>query len=123
MTWQHVLKFYSLVVAYLLIQIKMADEDTIAKLLELYQKCKMNGENASFFMETMKGKDTTITFTINCPAAGAPPADPIRRRKTPSQLRRDKERREKFIERSWIIQLLEMSKKELTRKLRLRKFY
>ena len=42
----------------------MADEDTISKLLELYQKCKMNGESATLSLETKRGKDTTVTFTI-----------------------------------------------------------
>ena len=75
----------------------MADNDTISKLLELYQKCKMNGESVTLFLETKRGKDTTVTFTINPPEAGSSPATPpIRRRKSPSQLRRDTERRKKF---------------------------
>ena len=78
----------------------MADEATVKQLLELYHKCKQNGEKASFFMETMNGVDTTITFTIKC-SAGTP-ADSTRRSprgrwKTPSQLKRDKERKEKFL--------------------------
>ena len=82
------------------IQIKMADEATVKQLLELYQKCKQNGEKASFFMETMNGVDTTITFTIKCLAgtpADSPRRSPRGRWKTPSQLKRDKERKEKFL--------------------------
>ena len=89
--------FYCHVEAFLLIQIKTTDKDTISKLLELYQKCKMNGESATLFLETKRGKDTTVTFTINSPGAGTSPATPpIRRRKSPSQLRRDTERSKEF---------------------------
>ena len=75
----------------------MADEN-IVKLLEIYRKCKKNGEHASLFLETKNGKDLNITFSINCPEAGAPAAGlPRRRRKTPSQLKRDNARREAFL--------------------------
>ena len=47
-------------------------EDTTKELLELYQKCKARGESATFFMETMNGKDITITFRVK--PAGSPPA-------------------------------------------------
>ena len=73
----------------------MADEN-IVKLLEIYKKCMQNGECASLFFETKNGKDSTITFSINCPVAGAP-ASGIRKRKTPSQLKRDIARREAFL--------------------------
>ena len=71
----------------------MADEATVKQLLELYHKCKQNGEKASFFMETMNGVDITITFTIKCTAgtpADRPRRSPRGRWKTPSQLKRDK---------------------------------
>ena len=79
----------------------MAADDNIGKLLELFQKCKENGEKANLFMETMNGRETTITFSINFPT-GALPAQrnsvPRRQRlKTPSQLTRDKERKDKFL--------------------------
>jgi hypothetical protein len=100
LTRQHVLEFCSPDWVYLKFQIKMADDYIIGKLLELYQKCRRKGEKASLFMETMNGKDTIITFTIKC-AAGFQPASrsscPRRRWKTPSQLRRDKERKDKFL--------------------------
>ena len=73
---------------------KMATDDTIATLLELFQRCKKNGDHASLFMETMNGQDDKITFIINCPAGSSCPR---RRWKTPSQLRRDKERKDKFL--------------------------
>ena len=78
----------------------MATDDTIVKLLELYQKCKMNGEQASLFMETMEGMDTTITFRVKAPAGSQPAGRdscPRRRWKTPSQLKRDRERKDKFL--------------------------
>ena len=77
----------------------MADEDTFKKLLDLYQECKRKGDRACLVMETMNGKDT-FTFTVN-KAAGAPVefrnSCPRRRWKTPSQVKRDKLRREKFL--------------------------
>ena len=76
----------------------MADDDTICKLLEIYQKCKSKGEEASLIMETMNSKHT-ITFTIN-KSAGTPTDRsncPKRRWKPPSQMKRDKIRKEKFL--------------------------
>ena len=75
----------------------MADEDTLAKLLELYQGCKSRGERATLFLETKNGKQS-ITFTIN-ELSGVPEGrtSQPRRRKTPSQLKRDKKRREEFL--------------------------
>ena len=68
-------------------------EYTVKQLLELYQKCKKKGERASSFMETMNGMDTTITFTVKCPARKSTPAGrfacPRSRWKTPSQLREE----------------------------------
>ena len=100
MTEQHVLEFYLPDFIYLQIQIKMADEEMIEKVLELYQICKSRGDRASLFMETMNGKDITVNFTIKCPAGPQPAgtgSSSRRRWKTPSQLRRDKERKEKFL--------------------------
>ena len=78
----------------------MASEVTPKELLELYQKCKARGQSATFFMETMNGKDITITFRVK--PAGSPPAfsgnfQKSRRWKTPSQLRRDQRRREQYL--------------------------
>ena len=89
--------FCSPVTSYLIVQIKMADDDTIKKLLELYQECKRKGDTACLLMETKSGKDS-ITFTVN-KQAGAPAVNspPRRRWKTPSQLKRDKLRRDKFL--------------------------
>ena len=51
----------------------MADDKIIVKVLELFQTCKARGDNASLFMETMKGKDIKVSLNIFCPA-GTPPA-------------------------------------------------
>ena len=78
----------------------MAGENTTQELLELYQKCKARGESATIFMETMNGKDITITFKVK--PAGSPPAasgnfQNSRRWKTPSQLKRDQRRKEEYL--------------------------
>ena len=75
-------------------------EDTTKDLLELYQKCKARGDSATLFMETMNGKDITITFRVK--PAGSPSDvsgnfQKSRRWKTPSQLRRDERRREQYL--------------------------
>ena len=67
----------------------------------LYQNYKLRKEKASIFMETMNGQDITITFSVK-EQAGSPANEGRRgcaskRWKTPSQLRRDKSRREKCI--------------------------
>ena len=75
----------------------MADEDTLAKLLELYQGCKLRGERASLFLET-KNTMQSITFTVNEPAGFPEGRSSHRRRwKTPSQLKRDRKRKEEFL--------------------------
>ena len=100
LTEQHVFEPYPPGSIYLKIQIKMADEEIIEKDLELYQICKSRGERANLFIETMNGKDLTVNFTIKCPA-GPPPAGTSssarRRWTTPSQIKRDKEWKEKFL--------------------------
>ena len=90
---------------------------TINQLVELFQLSKSRGEWVNLSMESKDGKDS-LTFSLRNPA-GAPagqsrtwtpgstspwawPSPPPwttfqRRRKTPSQWRRDQKRREKFI--------------------------
>ena len=94
----------------------MADDDTISNLLELYQKCKQKGERASLLMETMDGKHN-ITFSIN--GLAGKPADRRksfpRRWKSPSQIRRDKERREEFFKKKFGIEPAKIEKEEKTK--------
>ena len=91
----------------------MASEVTVKAVLELFQNCKSRGERASLSMETMNGKDITFSFSVHGPT-GSPVVEegrshPSRRWKTPSQLRRDKQRKEKFLTKK-----MEESKKKET---------
>ena len=78
----------------------MASEVTVKAVLDLFQNCKSRGEKASLFMETMNGKDITFSFSVHGPT-GSPEEErkphPNGRWKTPSQLRRDKSRKEEFL--------------------------
>ena len=96
--------------------LKMTDTTTIGKLVDLYHSSRSAGESVHLFMESKNGKDS-ITFSINpsgYPAGKAeswtlgsaqpsswpgrktsPPL--LRRKKTPSQLRRDQRRRVDFL--------------------------
>ena len=78
----------------------MADDEIILKVLELYQNCKARGDNASLFMETIKGKDIKVSLHIFCPAGSKPAGSSSvarKRWKTPSQIRRDQEIKTKFL--------------------------
>ena len=90
----------------------MASEVTVKAVLELFQNCKARGEKASLLMETMNGKNITFSFSVHGPT-GSPVEEvrshPTRRWKTPSQLRRDKERKEQFLARK-----IEANKKKET---------
>ena len=74
----------------------MASKDTTKELLELFQKCKEGGESATFFMETMNGKDTTITFKVKSagpqPDASSGIFQNSKRWETPSQLKLEKQK-------------------------------
>ena len=71
-----------------IVQIKMAENETLIKLLELYRNGNAKGERASLFLET-KNSNQSFTFTIN---AGVPvgngSSEQRRRRKPPSQIKR-----------------------------------
>ena len=73
---------------------------TITQLLELFHQSRLMGEEAKLSMETKDGKDY-INFSIGSPSAGSPVETPRRkssgRRKPPSQIRRDKRRKEIFL--------------------------
>ena len=75
----------------------MASEDTTKERLELFQKCKARGESVTFFMETMNGKDTTITFKVKSagpqPDASSGIFQNSKRWETPSQLKLEKQKR------------------------------
>ena len=76
---------------------------TLTQLLDLYQQSRMRGEEASLSMEAKDGKDF-ITFSIGSPTgspAWTPRGGPLwpayRRKKTPSQMKRDQRRKEVFL--------------------------
>ena len=98
-----------------------AETSTINKLVELFLMSRSKGERVSLSMESKDGKDS-LTFSINNPSGSPagqtgnwtppapgspwtwpPPPRPwpplIRRKKTPSQLRRDQKRKQDFLKK------------------------
>ena len=80
----------------------MSRTNSLKLLLNNYQQSRMNGEWASLMMETKNGKEM-ITFSIGIAPAGSsagtwnPGNNQSRRRKTPSDPRRDERRKSEFI--------------------------
>jgi hypothetical protein len=97
------------------------ETSTINKLVELFLMSRSKGERVSLSMESKDGKDS-LTFSINNPSGSPagqtgnwtppapgspwtwpPPPRPwpplIRRKKTPSQDRRDQKRKQDFLEK------------------------
>ena len=76
----------------------MTDDDSLSRLLDLYQSCKSKGERASLFLETKNGMQS-FTFTINSSTGGPAERSSLNRRrwKSPSQLKRDNKRRHEFL--------------------------
>ena len=80
----------------------MSGSNSLKLLLDIYQQSRMNGEWASLLMETKNGK-VMITFSIEiAPARSSagtwnPGNKQSRRRKTPSDHRRDESRKSEFI--------------------------
>ena len=76
---------------------------TLNQLMEMYHQSRKKGEQVSLSMEAKDGKDF-IVFSIGIPA-GSParnqqrwPSWPgFKRRKTPSQMRRDQRRKEDYL--------------------------
>ena len=83
---QHVFEFCSPDVLDLIVQINMADDDTLTKLLELYQNCNSKGDRASLLLETNAGV-----------SVGNGSSEQRRRRKPPSQIKRDNKRMDEFL--------------------------
>ena len=71
-------------------------------ILEIYQKCRTNGDWAKLYLETQDGKEF---FTISiCPSAGnsaVRAGEEKIKKKKPSQIRRDRLRRAAFLERRY----------------------
>jgi hypothetical protein len=79
------------------------DNSTFNQLFVIYQQSRAKGEFACLSLETKGGRES-IQFTLRtrCPAgnhAGQVQSGRMRRKKTPSQLRRDQRRKIEFISR------------------------
>ena len=96
----------------------MAESNTIDKLVDLFHLSRSKGEAVQLFLESKNGKDS-ITFSINptgssaggtrtwspspasatrpCSCSGTPQQPMLRRKKTPSMLRRDQRRKAEFL--------------------------
>ena len=74
------------------------NSDTITKLLDTFQECKRRGDQAKLFLETRNGS-VFANLVVELPVS-PPGRRPFKnKKKTPSSLRRDLERMEKFIQR------------------------
>ena len=77
---------------------------TYNTILELYQKCRRNGDWAKVYLET-RGRDQFFTISVNVSAgstAGTSSGmerESKKRKKKPGQVRRDQQRRAAFLER------------------------
>ena len=77
---------------------------TYNNILELYQKCRRNGDWAKVYLET-RGKEQFFTISINVSAGSTAgttsgvEGESRKRKKTPAQVRRDQKRRSAFLER------------------------
>ena len=96
----------------------MAESNTIDKLVDLFHLSRSKGEAVQLFLESKNGKDS-ITFSINptgssaggtrtwspspvspgrpCSCSRTPLQPMLRRKKTPSMLRRDQRRKAEFL--------------------------
>ena len=84
-------------------QDKNSSHITYNDILEIYQKCRKNGDWAKVYLETRGG---TQFFTISVNVSAGPTAGTTsgveresRKKKKPGQVRRDKQRRAEFLER------------------------
>ena len=71
-----------------------------SQLMDLFQQSRMKGEEANLSMDTRDSK-VYITFSIGTSSSAGNPAvlsrsRPVRKRKSPSQIRRDQKRKEIF---------------------------
>ena len=76
---------------------------TYSDILEIYLKCRRNGDWAKVYLET-RGGTQFFTISVNVSAGSAAGATSggerrERKKKKPGQLRRDQRRREAFLER------------------------
>ena len=83
-------------------QDKNSSHITYNDILEIYQKCRENGDWAKVYFET-RGGDQFFTISVNVSAGSSAGAtsgvERERKKKKPGQIRRDQKRREAFLER------------------------
>ena len=73
----------------------MNSDNTITALLETFQECKKNGKSATLFLETRNG-DEFATLSVKLPRTPGKTFLGSAKKKSPSSLKRDKARLEKF---------------------------
>ena len=74
------------------------NDETLSQLVDLYQQSRKRGEQVSLSLESKDGNDVVI-FKVGKPTAtleSRPSYSGTRRRKSPSQMRRDQSRKEEF---------------------------
>ena len=77
---------------------------TYQNILEIYQRCRENGDWAKVYIES-RGKEQFFTISVNVSAGSAADASTgvergdKKRKKKPGQVRRDHQRRIAFLER------------------------
>ena len=75
----------------------MAGNETITALLETFQGCTKRGESATLFLETKNGHEFA-TLKVKLAARPGRTSIGLARKKSPSTVRRDKARMEKFVQ-------------------------
>ena len=88
----------------------MIGNDTITALLETFQGCKERGEKATLFLETRNGVQFA-TFKVKLPVSHRTVKTSLEsaKKKSPSTVKRDKERLEKFNQRKKLFQKKSLS--------------
>ena len=76
----------------------MTGSEAFAALLETFQGCTRRGERATLFLETKNGNEVA-TLKVELPARPGTTSVGLARKKSPSTVKRDKARMEKFVQR------------------------
>ena len=76
----------------------MTGSEAFTALLETFQGCKRRGERATLFLETKNGNEVA-TLKVELPARPGTTSVGLARKKSPSTVKRDKARMEKFVQR------------------------
>ena len=76
----------------------MTGSEAFTALLETFQGCTRRGERATLFLETKNGNEVA-TLKVELPARPGTTSVGLARKKSPSTVKRDKARMEKFVQR------------------------